>query len=339
MSQWGSTSEKKPLFPWLVSGGGTTVNNQNKVYATNSGWVYQWPWAEEILVGIGGLANQMGAPNCVAVEAVTTELTNTNPESVSFRLIYNEKLIVTGSTPSILAIGSAPAANVTLVYNETLSEPLYGRVVFSNTTVNFSTYGGGSLTVNATSGAANFTNFASITDFYQGTSVGNVIAGSNTEVIASDSATSSSASLSKSPSASASPSASPSVTPSASPSPTASASKSPSASVSLSASASVSPSSSLSTSVSSSASRSASPSSSASLSTSPSTSTSPSASASASNSPSPSPSASKSPSASVSQTASLSKSPSASASGSASASTSPSTSTSPSASPSPTTST
>lgn len=267
MSSWGTTNEQKPKFPWLVSGGGATTNNLNKVYATEQGWVYKWPWGEEILVGIGGLATLMGAPTSVAVESITTGLTSTNPGTVQFRVVWNEPLIVTG-TPSIVAIGDGGAANVTLVYDASLSEPLSGRLVFSNTTVDLSGTQGGTLTVNATSGGLNFTNYTDITDKTNvAVTITSTIVGSNTITIATASASASpSPSASKSPSASASPSASssssasPSVSPSASASPSASKSPSASASPSVSPSASGSASSSASKSPSASTSPSASPS-------------------------------------------------------------------------------
>lgn len=248
MSAWGAstTDESKPKFPWLISGGGLTVNNQNKVYATEQGWTYKWAWGEEILVGIGGLASQLGAPTIQDVESINgaTVQNEVTPSQLAFMLVWNEPVVVTG-TPTIVAIGTAPASNVILSYDSTQSDPDAGRLAFANTTVDLSGMTTGTLTVNATSGAGNFTNFANITDKTNtSVSIASTIVGSNTVTIAAGGSSSVSPSASKSPSASASPSAS--FSPSASKSPSASVSPSASASLSFSPSASKSPSASFS---------------------------------------------------------------------------------------------
>jgi hypothetical protein len=235
MSEWGSSNEQKPKFPWLVSGGGNTVNNLANTYATEKGWTFKWPWGEEVLVGIGGLATLMGAPTCAVVEAVTTTIRDLTPANVAFRLVYNEGVVVTG-TPSIVAIGANGAANVVLTYAAAQSDPSAGRLVFANTTIGLGGLGNGTLTVNSTSGGANYTNYANITDATNtSVTITNTIVGANTVVITQAGSASKSPSASLSPSSSLSPSASvsPSKSPSASLSP--SASKSPSASVSPSA--------------------------------------------------------------------------------------------------------
>ena len=234
MSQWGSSSEQKPKHPWLVSGGGASTNNLSNTYATEQGWVFRWPWGEEVLAGIGGLASAMGAPSLVALEAVTTTIQDLTPANIAFRLVYNEPVAVTG-TPSIIAIGANGAANVVLTYDSSQSTPSAGRLVFANTTLGLGGLFNGTLTVNSTSGTSNYTNFANITDVTNtSVTIVSTITGSNTVVITQ------AGSASKSPSASLSPSASKSPSASVSPSFSPSASKSPSAS--LSPSASVSPS-------------------------------------------------------------------------------------------------
>jgi len=254
MSGWGSNAnnESKPKWSWLKNGTffGSAVNNYNKVYATGQGWVYQWAWGKEVLVAIGNLDKNMGTPNLVAVEAVTTSIyDNVNPANVAFRIIWNEGVNVTSTPVTVTAIGAGNVPNVTLSYNAALSQPSQGRLVFSNNTVNLNGYGGqGNLTVNASSTTSGF---GYIVDLKDGvTVVGATIVGSNTVSVSIVGSASKSPSASASPSSSSSPSVSPSASasPSASKSPSASASQTPSPSVSPSASkspsASVSPSSS-----------------------------------------------------------------------------------------------
>lgn len=172
MSAWGgnSNNEGKPKFPWIVNGdgkmfGNSSSNNSANTYATEQGWVFRWPWGEEVLVGIGQLATNLGAPTITGVELVRA-VSNIASANIRFRLEWNEPVVVSGGVPSIVAIGSNGAANIVLTYSATDSDPNSGKLVFANTTQNLNTAAKAdwAFTVNATSGGANFTNYDAIKD-------------------------------------------------------------------------------------------------------------------------------------------------------------------------------
>jgi len=172
MSAWGgnSNNESKPKFPWIVNGdgkmfGNSSTNNSANTYATEQGWVFRWPWGEEVLVGIGQLATNLGAPTITGVELVSA-VSNIASANIRFRLEWNEPVTVSGGTPSIVAIGSNGAANIVLTYSATDSDANSGKLVFANTTQNLNTAAKAdwAFTVNSTSGGANFTNYDAIKD-------------------------------------------------------------------------------------------------------------------------------------------------------------------------------
>jgi len=164
MPQWGATTsnEKKPIWRYLTKGLGAI--SAAKVFATKQGWVAKHPWGEEVLVAIGGLDTQLGAPTIVDLEVVNA-LTNVAAANIAFRLLVNEPVAVSGA-PTLVALSSTPAnvGNVTLVYSASLSQPLEGRLVFANTTVNLNTAGavGVSLTINASSTLTAAANIADV---------------------------------------------------------------------------------------------------------------------------------------------------------------------------------
>lgn len=184
MPQWGATTtdESKPKETWIRDGGSTmfantsTGNNSANVYATKQGWVIKRPWGEEVLVAIGGLDTNLGVPTYTGVDAGPA-IANAAAQIVEFTLTWNEPLAVSGS-PTVLAIGAAGAANSILTYSSALSEPLAGKLVFRNASVNLAAIPvGGTLTINATSGVANFVNFANITDFTSAASITSALTG------------------------------------------------------------------------------------------------------------------------------------------------------------------
>lgn len=184
MSQWGAgtADESKPKESWILNNTIGAGNNSANTYATEKGWVFRWPWGEEIIAAIGGLATLLAVPTYTGVYANPGAVANAAAQTVSFTLTWNEPLAVSG-TPSIVAIGSNGAANVTLTYAASVSEPLGGKLVFRNTNVNLAAVAvGGILTVNATSGGANFTNYANITDVTSSANVASALTGFSANV-------------------------------------------------------------------------------------------------------------------------------------------------------------
>lgn len=175
MSIWGNTTnESKPSWTWLE-------NRLSNVVATPQGWVYKWPWGDEVLIAIGGLTTELGVPTQVGVELVSLVLANSVSSNIAFRLLFNEPLTVNG-TPTLVAISSNTSllANVTLVYDATASDLSAGQIVFANNAANLGT---GAIVSNAVTLTVN------TTSVFDGSAVfdaetGNAV--SNTLVIASN---------------------------------------------------------------------------------------------------------------------------------------------------------
>lgn len=159
MPQWGANTSNttSPTWSYLTEDG--SLKLPNSAFATSEGWVVRHRGAsgrkkDEVVVGIGGLATQLGIPRTRLIEVVNTPLTNVNPSNVAFRVCFNQPVTVSG-VPTLVAIASGNGvANVTLVYNASLSDPTSGRLVFANGTANFAlgVNSLSSMTVNSTLG-------------------------------------------------------------------------------------------------------------------------------------------------------------------------------------------
>jgi len=142
---WGAntTDESKPSWRWLRKG----LGQISKVYATKKGWVYKWPWGEEVIVAIGGLSTALGNASGYGISALAQVRTgadgnpivyvaNTTGQGVSLVVMFNEPVTVNG-TPTIDLISNGTSANVTLNYLSANSRPTEGYLVFSNTNLNY----------------------------------------------------------------------------------------------------------------------------------------------------------------------------------------------------------
>lgn len=161
MPQWGAstTNELRPIWRYLQKLRGHLGQH---LYATSSGWVVKWPWGEEIVVGIGGLAGLLGRANTAGIDVLTTSVENVATSNVAIAFGTNEPVAVNG-VPTIVAIGTGAMGNVTLAYSASLSEPTAGFLVFANAAASLGNngYANTTLTVNASSVAAGW---AGITD-------------------------------------------------------------------------------------------------------------------------------------------------------------------------------
>ena len=120
MALWGTTvttDESKPK--WL------TAEQKKTVFATDRGWVQlNGKGLEEVVCAIGGLAGVstttgLGAATITSVEFVTTSFDVSDGGNIDVRVIYNEKVTVTGS-PTIAITnsqaGGGSAASLTATY-------------------------------------------------------------------------------------------------------------------------------------------------------------------------------------------------------------------------------
>lgn len=167
---WGSdtTSEVKPQWPRVrrparVDG---LANNQDlsaNTYATEMGWTKKWPWGEEVIVALRGLATKLGIANVDAAIVWTLAgtagdgsglLVNAAGQSLTLVVTFNEPVEVTGvPTLDLTATGSG-RANVTLSYNAALSAAnTLGKLVFENTDISLAhaNYANSNLVVNSSS--------------------------------------------------------------------------------------------------------------------------------------------------------------------------------------------
>lgn len=169
MPIWGAGVERKPVV-------GHPANSAN-VFATSQGWVHRWPWGDEVIVAIGGLANSalMGNASLDVVRALTANVTNAAAQTLSVLIQFNEAVSVTG-TPTVVAINSASPspANATLSYDSSVSDPAAGKLVFRNTNVGLAQANavGTTFRVNSTSVLSGWNG---ITDLANGNAVANSI--------------------------------------------------------------------------------------------------------------------------------------------------------------------
>lgn len=145
MPGWGATTsdESKPKWEWLSSRLANT-------FATDSGWAHRWPWGDEILVAIGGLATNLGVATLVDLLVSTAPVANAASQVVQVAALFNEPVTVTG-TPTVVAIGTG-VANATLTYSSADSDLTKGFVVFKSAPLDLAAVAVDStFTVNATS--------------------------------------------------------------------------------------------------------------------------------------------------------------------------------------------
>lgn len=163
MAIWGynSTVTKKPTWPsLLVRQRGLTALQLANVFATASGWVYRRAWGDEVIVGIGGLATQLGTAVQTHIFATANTVQNAAAQTISVLVSFNKPVSVSGS-PTIVAISSQLSpANVTLTYAASVSDPTAGKLVFRNTNVGLGQANavGCTFTVNASSVLAGWAN-------------------------------------------------------------------------------------------------------------------------------------------------------------------------------------
>ena len=121
MALWGTTvtaDESKPK--WL------TAEQKKTVFATDRGWVQlNGKGLEEVLCAIGGLSGGssasagLGAATITSTDFVTTAFDVSAGGNIDVRVIYNEKVTVTGSPTMVIAnsrAGGGSAATKTATY-------------------------------------------------------------------------------------------------------------------------------------------------------------------------------------------------------------------------------
>ena len=121
MALWGTTvtaDESKPK--WL------TAAQKKEAFATDRGWVVlNGKGNEEVLCSIGGLAGGtsatvgLGAATITSTDFVTTSFDVSAGGNIDVRVIYNEKVTVTGSPTIVIAndqAGGGSAATKTATY-------------------------------------------------------------------------------------------------------------------------------------------------------------------------------------------------------------------------------
>ena len=121
MALWGTTvtaDESKPK--WL------TAAQKKEAFATDRGWVVlNGKGNEEVLCAIGGLSGGtsstagLGAATITATDFVTTSFDVSAGGNIDVRVIYNEKVTVTGSPTLVITndqAGGGSAATKTATY-------------------------------------------------------------------------------------------------------------------------------------------------------------------------------------------------------------------------------
>ena len=122
MALWGTTvttDESKPK--WL------TAEQKKTVFATDRGWVQlNGKGLEEVVCAIGGLAGGssatagLGKATITATDFVTTAFDVSDGGNIDVRVIFNEKVTVTGSPTLVITnsqAGGGSAATKTATYN------------------------------------------------------------------------------------------------------------------------------------------------------------------------------------------------------------------------------
>lgn len=182
---WGSntSNESKPNWRHLETAVEGEEPLKNRVIATEKGWAIQRPWGNEVIVAIGGLNTNLGAPTIAELFLLSdAEIANAVAQVAEVLVQFNEPVLVTG-TPTLVLLGSGGASNVTLSYDSAGSDLDAGRVVFAN-----SDFGAGAMTVGGllTANASSvLTGWAGIVDATSNVAVANAVVGTlSIEVIA-----------------------------------------------------------------------------------------------------------------------------------------------------------
>tara|TARA_B100000029_G_C17482617_1_gene926072 strand:- start:721 stop:1263 length:543 start_codon:yes stop_codon:yes gene_type:complete len=110
MSLWGNSDADEAKPKWL------TAADKKLTYATARGWVYKKSanHQEEVIAAIGALATSIGQADITDIEWVTTAFDKSDGGTLSVKVIFNEKVTVTG-TPQLTVVNDTNA-NHTLSY-------------------------------------------------------------------------------------------------------------------------------------------------------------------------------------------------------------------------------
>ena len=110
MSLWGNSDADEAKPKWL------TAADKKLTYATARGWIYKKSanHQEEVIAAIGALATSIGQADITDIEWVTTAFDKSDGGTLSVKVIFNEKVTVTG-TPQLTVVNDTNA-NHTLSY-------------------------------------------------------------------------------------------------------------------------------------------------------------------------------------------------------------------------------
>lgn len=182
---WGAntTDESKPSWRWLRKG----LGQISKVYATKKGWVYKWPWGEEVIVAIGGLSTALGNSSISALQplsrlvGLTAYFANTTSQNVRLAVLFNEPVTVQNGTPTLtLLANNVDTANVALSYISEESTPAEGYLVFG-AAVDGSGYTPGRAVI--ANSSSTLSGWDKIVDAETANAVANAVAGTATFVV------------------------------------------------------------------------------------------------------------------------------------------------------------
>jgi len=120
MALWGVSTSDESKPKWL------TAEQKKTVFATDRGWVQlNGKGNEEVICAIGELAGgtsttaALGAATITATDFVTTAFDVSDGGNIDVRVIFNEKVTVTGSPTLVLTnsqAGGGSAATLTATY-------------------------------------------------------------------------------------------------------------------------------------------------------------------------------------------------------------------------------
>ena len=114
MALWGNTDadEAKPKF--------FTAEQKKTVFATDRGWVQlNGKGLEEVICAIGGLSTSIAGADITSTDFVTTAFDVSDGGNIDVRVIFNEKVTVTGSPTLAITnsqAGGGSAATKTATY-------------------------------------------------------------------------------------------------------------------------------------------------------------------------------------------------------------------------------
>ena len=114
MALWGITDADEAKPKWLTSA------EKADVYATDRGWVkLNGKGLEEVICSIGGLSTAVGGADINTAAFVSTAFDVSAGGNIDVRVIYNEKVTVTGSPTMVITnsqAGGGSAATKTATY-------------------------------------------------------------------------------------------------------------------------------------------------------------------------------------------------------------------------------